>query len=436
MVDKFSDNRNIRSILNITLAGSLDHSITRSLAHPLTQSPPRKMAGTETKEEKLTIDDRLKLICSSLIDDKTEEDKKNTLFHSEQKEELKILLAGDRPVKFYWGTATTSAPHIAYFVPLQKLIHFLVAGGHVTILLADLHALLDGDSVVSEEKLAHRSAYYRMIIEAMMESMGIDKGVMEKQLKFVLGSTFQLSHKYTMDIYKMSNFVTDKEATKASSDVVKASKKKGDGAKVSALLYPMLQVLDEEYLDADVQLGGLDQRKIFVLAQEIMPKLGYRRRIHLMNKIIPGLNGGSRGGGKMSSGGNPAFKIGLLDSPEVVRAKVNGAFAADGKMENNGLMPLIEYILLPLGKMGSVDRAALVSVKTSPPTLEAHIYANFEEIKTDYVSGRLWPTQLKVAVAEGINRLLEQIRRAFDNEQAKKLIEMAYGVDGAKVSAK
>jgi tyrosyl-tRNA synthetase len=41
-------------------------------------------------------------------------------------------------------------------------------------------------------------------------------------------------------------------------------------------LYPVLQVLDEEHLKVDAQLGGIDQRKLFVAAKEWLPKIGYR----------------------------------------------------------------------------------------------------------------------------------------------------------------
>jgi tyrosyl-tRNA synthetase len=39
----------------------------------------------------------------------------------------------------------------------------------------------------------------------------------------------------------------------------------------------VLQVLDEEHLKVDCQLGGVDQRKLFVAATEWLPKLGYRK---------------------------------------------------------------------------------------------------------------------------------------------------------------
>ena len=34
----------------------------------------------------------------------------------------------ERPIKVYWGTATTGKPHIAYFVPMSKIADFLRAG--------------------------------------------------------------------------------------------------------------------------------------------------------------------------------------------------------------------------------------------------------------------------------------------------------------------
>ena len=45
-------------------------------------------------------------------------------------EKLKKLVA-ERPLKVYWGTATTGKPHVAYFVPMAKIADFLLAGCEV-----------------------------------------------------------------------------------------------------------------------------------------------------------------------------------------------------------------------------------------------------------------------------------------------------------------
>ena len=58
---------------------------------------------------------------------------------------------------------------------------------------------------------------------------------------------------------------------------------------LSGLLYPGLQALDEEYLGCDAQFGGVDQRKIFTYAEKYLPALGYAKRAHLMNPMVPGL---------------------------------------------------------------------------------------------------------------------------------------------------
>ena len=52
-----------------------------------------------------------------------------------------------------------------------------------------------------------------------------------------------------------------------------------------------IQALDEEYLGVDAQFGGVDQRKIFMFADKYLPMLGYKKRIHFMNPMIPGLTG-------------------------------------------------------------------------------------------------------------------------------------------------
>lgn len=74
--------------------------------------------------------------------------------------------------------------------------------------------------------------------------------------------------------------MTASEARKAGAEVVKHV----ESPLLSSLLYPTLQVsdllfvrrtrhclqaLDEEYLKVDAQFGGVDQRKIFVFAEEV-----------------------------------------------------------------------------------------------------------------------------------------------------------------------
>ena len=70
---------------------------------------------------------------------------------------------------------------------------------------------------------------------------------------------------YTLDVYKLSSLMSEHDAKKAGAEVVKQS----SNPLLSGLLYPGLQALDEEYLKCDAQFGGVDQRKIFMLAEEV-----------------------------------------------------------------------------------------------------------------------------------------------------------------------
>ena len=187
----------------------------------------------------------------------------------------------------YLGTATTGRPHTGYFVPALKIAQLLTAGCDVVVLLADIHGFLD-NLKAPLELVESRAKYYKRIVTAILESLGVQTD----QLEFVFGSSYQKSADYVMDVYRLSSLISEHDAKKAGAEVVKQS----NNAPLSGLMYPVLQVLDEEHLNADIQLGGLDQRKLFVAATEWLPKLGYRKRAHLLNTMISGL-----GGGKMSS---------------------------------------------------------------------------------------------------------------------------------------
>ena len=114
-----------------------------------------------------------------------------------------------------------------------KLADFLRTDCEVTILFADLHAVLD-NMKAPWELVNHRVEYYRACITGMLESIGVPLD----KLKFVKGSDYQLSKEYTLDAYKFATIVTEKDAKKAGAEVVKQS----DSAPLSGLIYPGLQV--------------------------------------------------------------------------------------------------------------------------------------------------------------------------------------------------
>lgn len=236
-----------------------------------------------------------------------------------------------------------------------------------------------------------------------------------------------------MDLFRLSSVVTEHDAKKAGAEVVKQV----DNATLSGLLYPLMQALDEEHLHVDAQFGGVDQRKIFALATETLPKIGYRERAHLMNPMVPGL-----AGGKMSSS-EPDSKIDVLDAAEDVTRKLKKAHAAPKEIEGNGLISFVEYVLLPVSALKNNGEPRFVVQRRpnktkeekgeaggtqeeneqEPGKPEALVYTAIAQLKSDYASDVLTPQLLKPAVTAALLELLAPIQAEFQASSEWQAIE-------------
>ncbi|KAL1632877.1 Tyrosine--tRNA ligase cytoplasmic [Diplodia intermedia] len=319
-----------------------------------------------------------------------------------------VVNKGERPLRIYWGTATTGRPHCGYFVPMLKIAQFLQAGCHVKILLADIHAFLD-NLKAPIELVNYRAKYYKYVITESLKAVGVSVD----RLEFVLGSEYQKSENYMMDLLRLSTMTTEHDAKRAGAEVVKQT----DNPLLSGLIYPLMQALDEQYLGVDVQFGGVDQRKIFALAKEALPKLGYKERAHLMNKMVPGLQGD-----KMSSS-DPDSKIDLLDGPDAVKRKLKKAFAEPKTVEGNGLLSFVEYVLLPAGALEGGKPTFTVQRREGEPL----VYTDAEKMKADYAADVLTPQLLKAGVTDAISTLLGPIQAAFNaSPEWQEIEKLAY----------
>ncbi|KAI5180950.1 tyrosyl-tRNA synthetase [Nematocida sp. AWRm80] len=305
-------------------------------------------------------------------------------------EQLKKILL-ERDLKVYWGTSTTGQPHIGYFVPMIKLRDFLMAGCDVTVLLADLHAVLD-NLKAPMELIESRAEYYKVVIQEMLKGIGAP---LEK-IKFIKGTEFQLEKKYVLDVHRLSTLVTMHDAQRAGSEVVKQT----NNPLLSGLVYPGMQALDEEYLQVDAQFGGVDQRKIFIYAEKYMPLLGYKKRIHLMNKMVPGLNQG-----KMSSS-EEGSKIGLTDTDAQIRKKISKAFCEEGNTETNGVLSLAKSLVLPLLNGESLNIEIF-------KTKQIHRYTTAQALEEDFKNQTIHPADLKQALTHYLIQLITPIRTAL-----------------------
>ncbi|MCK4669700.1 MAG: tyrosine--tRNA ligase [Nanoarchaeota archaeon] len=318
-------------------------------------------------------------------------------------EELKDLLKKKKKPVVYLGTAITGKPHIAYFITVLKLADFLKAGFHVKLLLSDITGALDN---TPWDILDKRYKYYQKTFPLMFKSVGADI----KEFEIVKASDVNLDTKYFFDLLKLSTFTSVHDARKAASDVVKQS----DNPKLSGLIYPLVQTLDEEYLKVDIQYGGVDQRKIFMFARESLPKMGYKSRIEIMTPMIPGLIG------KKMSASDPKSRIDLLDDEKTVKDKLKSAYCEPGIVEDNGVLAFLQHVIMVI-KGDKGEPFVVERPEKFGGNLEFTNYANLEEA---YRKKELHPLDLKNALAKEINILLEPMRKA--SKQLQKLSKEAY----------
>ena len=240
----------------------------------------------------------------------------------------------------------------------------------------------------------------------MFESIGADI----KKFEIVKGSSFELNKDYVLDMLKYSTFVSINDAKRSAAEVVKF----GDNPKLSGLIYPVMQSLDEEYLKVDIQYGGVDQRKIFVFSRENLPKLGYKPRIEVMTPLIPGLIG------KKMSASDPKSKIDLLDDPKAVEDKINDAYCPEGVVEDNGVLAFAKYVIMVL-KKDAREKFIVERPQKFGGNLE---FSDYEELEKIFVEKKLHPLDLKKAVAKEINKLLKPFQK--NKEELRKLAREAY----------
>tara|TARA_Y100000310_G_C20645278_1_gene796208 strand:- start:829 stop:1845 length:1017 start_codon:yes stop_codon:yes gene_type:complete len=317
--------------------------------------------------------------------------------------ELLSLLKKKKQPSVYLGTAITGRPHIGYFVWVLKMADFIKAGFKVKVLLADLHGALDN---CPWETLEKRFQYYSNIIPLMFKAVGADT----KQIEIIKGSDFQLAKEYMLDALKMATRISINDAKRAAAEVVKF----GDNPKLGGLIYPIFQALDEEYLQVDIQYGGVDQRKILMFAREHLPKVGYRARIEFMTPLLPGLTG------KKMSASNPKSKIDLLDNEKEVVDKMKGAYCEPGVMEGNGVLAFLQHVIMTL-KSDEEEKFIIERPEKYGGNLE---YSTYSEVEKAFVKKELHPLDLKNAVAKEINVLLSIFRK--NSDKLEKLASEGY----------
>ncbi|KAF8530089.1 tyrosyl-tRNA synthetase [Hysterangium stoloniferum] len=336
-------------------------------------------------------------------------------------EAIKNILSEGKTPKCYLGTAatgrpeqlsssesvdpyceyTSSQPISVILVPLTKIADFLRADveAHVHAFLDNLKALL--------ALVEHGTRYYEHVLRAVFTSLSIPVS----KLRFVQGSTYQLSREYNMDNYKLCATVI---GTRCQEGWCRGHEAGGEfGISSAGTLY-----------------------------QLYLPRLGYRKRPHLMNAMVPGPQGA-----KMSSS-DPNSKIDFLDPPSVIRQKIKKAFCEEGDIAENGLLAFQITAGTASGREGQSDAKRPFAAADAPEGSVFSIprdekyggllhFSKYKDLEDAFAAAQIHPGDLKKAVGDAIVDLLEPIQEAFQtNEEWQKVTELAYPSEVKEVKKK
>ncbi len=319
-------------------------------------------------------------------------------------DELKQILEEGNP-KAYWGTAPTGRIHIGYLIPMSKIADFLNAGVDFKILLANLHAHLD-DMKSPFELLEHRTEYYRQVILGMLEGLGVD----QKKVKFVIGTDFELDSNYSLDLLKLSAMVTLNRSRRAGAEVVRTA----NDPKLGAFIYPLMQSLDVPYLDCNIAFGGIDQRGIYMLGREYLPKIGYSKPVCVFNPLLPGLTG------EKMSASEESTKIDALEPPKSLRKKYSKSFCPEKKVDDNPVLFFAKTVIFPY-----LERINSPFEVKRPEKFGGDVsFGSYMDLENAYESGALHPADLKKSIGDYLVTILDPVRKRF--EKTPDLLQKAY----------
>jgi len=294
-------------------------------------------------------------------------------------DELEEILKKDQPIA-YTGYEPSGRIHLGHAITVMKLKQLQKVGFKIKILLADYHAYLNGKGTLEE---IEQTAKYN---EKCFKALGLSEDT-----EFVYGSSFQSSSEYTDEIYKLATFTTLHRAKRSMDQVSRNS----ENPKVADAIYPLMQVADMKALDVDIALGGMEQRKIQMLAREILPKIDQNPPVCIHTPLLHGLDGDE----KMSS--SKENFIAIDDSEKEIKEKINKSFCPIGEIEGNPIIEIATHFIFTEQEKILIER---------PEKFGGNLELTESELLDIYSSSELHPMDLKNAVAKYMLNYLANVR--------------------------
>jgi tyrosyl-tRNA synthetase len=224
--------------------------------------------------------------------------------------ELERKLALGRPLRVKLGIDPTAADiHLGHTVVLGKLREFQDRGHVVVLIIGDFTARVGDPSgqsetrpVLSADQIEANARTYQEQAFSILDRERVEVRRNSEWLDMNMDELFRLARTATVaQITEREDFATRLA--------------KGSPVSVLELLYPLLQGYDSVVVEADVELGGTDQKFNLLLARDVQRAYGVPEQAVVTMPILPGTDGERR---MSKSVGN---YIGVTEPPEEIYGK-------------------------------------------------------------------------------------------------------------------
>ena len=206
---------------------------------------------------------------------------------AELRDKLEKSRTGGKPLRVKLGMDPTAPDlHLGHTVVLRKLKHFQDLGHTAIFLIGDFTGMIGdptGRSVtrppLSREQIEQNAETYKAQVFKILDP---EKTVIDFNRRwmgaFTADDFVRLTAKYTI-----SQMLEREEFHKRFQDEKPIS--------VHELLYPLVQGYDSVALEADVELGGTDQKFNLQVGRELQRAYGQQSQVVLTTPILEGLDG-------------------------------------------------------------------------------------------------------------------------------------------------
>ncbi len=233
---------------------------------------------------------------------------------TELAQKLQKAAESGKPLRVKLGLDPTRPDlHLGHSVVMKKLRQFQKAGHHVILLIGGATAMIGDPSGKSETRPSLTREEVDENAKTYLEQMG---KVVDIEKAEIVNNADWLSSMQLADLLKLSSNVTVAQMMVRED----FSKRYNEGKPISIheFFYPLMQAYDSVEIDADIELGGTDQRFNVLLGRDIQSAYGNKNPQMVM--LLPLLEG-TDGVVKMSKS-YPENCISLTEEPKNMYGKL------------------------------------------------------------------------------------------------------------------